>query len=72
MLIYRYRLIHAGFSIIFSPGELIISPQRGSVRGIVGHVETSVDTYDDFIEHEKKRSISLPPGAYSLMSSKDC
>ncbi|XP_031559855.1 adhesion G protein-coupled receptor L3-like isoform X2 [Actinia tenebrosa] len=50
-------------------GELIISPQRGSVRGIVGHVETSVDTYDDIIEHEKKRSISLPPGAYSLHSS---
>lgn len=58
--------------LVFPIGELIIGSQRGSVRGIVGHVETSVDTYDDLIEEqlsdsEKKKSLSLPPNAYSYI-----
>jgi hypothetical protein len=28
-------------------GKLIVNPSRGSVRGVRGVVETSVDTYDD-------------------------
>ena len=35
---------------IFCPlhlGKLIVNPSRGSVRGVRGVVETSVDTYDE-------------------------
>ncbi|XP_048581791.1 uncharacterized protein LOC5519041 isoform X1 [Nematostella vectensis] len=49
-------------------GELIVSPNRGSVRGIVGHVENKVDEYDDLIEKERKRSVSLPAQAYSYVT----
>ncbi|KAL9950767.1 hypothetical protein ACROYT_G043325 [Oculina patagonica] len=41
-------------------GEQIVSPLRGSVRGIVGYVETTVENFDLLIDLERQRSLSSP------------
>ena len=54
-------------------GELILSPIRGSVRGIVGHVETTVDNFDVMIESEEKagRSSSVLSGRLNSVDLSD-
>ena len=42
------------------PGAQIIGPLRGSIRGIVGYVETTVENFDLLIDLEKQRSFSSP------------
>ena len=46
------------------PGTQIVGPLRGSVRGFVGYVETTVENFDLLIDLEKIRSMSPPPGSF--------
>ena len=46
--------------VVFISGVQIVGPLRGSIRGIVGHVETTVDNFDLLIDAERLRSMSSP------------
>ena len=37
-----------------------MGPMRGSIRGIVGYVETTVENFDLWIDLERQRTMSSP------------
>lgn len=46
--------------LLFISGVQIVGPLRGSIRGIVGYVETTVENFDLLIDAERLRSMSSP------------
>ena len=48
------------FRDVFISGVQIVGPLRGSIRGIVGYVETTVGNFDLLIDAERLRSMSSP------------
>ena len=45
---------------VFISGVQIVGPLKGSIRGIVGYVETTVENFDLLIDEERLRSMSSP------------
>lgn len=45
-------------------GTQIVGPLRGSVRGFVGYVETTVENFDLLVDLERIRSMSSPTAAF--------
>ena len=41
-------------------GAQIVGPLRGSIRGFVGYVETTVENFDLLIDLERQRTLSRP------------
>jgi len=46
--------------VVFLSGVQIVGPLRGSIRGIVGYVESTVENFDLLIDEERLRSLSSP------------
>lgn len=64
-MVYKHEVLQQFNELPVSlPGTQIVGPLRGSVRGFVGYVETTVENFDLLVDLERIRSMSSPTAAF--------